>query len=114
MEDLLLKLGIPSAKMLMAAVFGSMINIILGHKMPFWKSVVVWISGIVCSVYLTPIATEKIKWLEDAEGFTGFMLGILGMRIILAVIKIGESLANDPLKTVGDIYNVFKNKNRES
>lgn len=98
-----------SDKLLIAGMIGSLLSLTYEVKPTFKSSLIAIFTGAFTAAYLTPslVLDEKI------ELAIAFVFGIASMRIIGAILEIGEELRKDPF-SIFSKFKQFKNGSKGS
>ena len=68
---------------LLAGFLGSLVGLSLHDpkKLTFWQKIGIIASGVLCSVYLTPIVISWLAWSPESSNGLSFLVGMLGLSV---------------------------------
>lgn len=76
---------------------GAIAGVLTTGKLSIWKRISMTIVGALCSGYLSPLIQYLIG-IEDAsaKNFIAFIVGMVGMSLTAAIMKIADDIRKDP------------------
>ncbi len=66
------------------------------------------ISGAFITNFLTPLVIKLYPVFENNEPSIGFIVGLLGIYVVVVVLNILKRLIENPIETIKSIRNIFK------
>lgn len=103
MNEFLISIGV-KASSLIAGLSGGIISLTYEDKITPYRAAMLIITGGICASYLTPIVIDwanKIATVGDhAENGGAFIIGLLSMKIVGGLLKLGEKFKRNPEKFI--------------
>lgn len=94
------------SSLLIGGFSGGIVRSIVSKSGTRWEKVVGGMAGAILSVYFTPIAIALLGTTIPISSLS-FVVGLVGMSLVEAIIKIGRDYGNHPGKLKGDIREII-------
>ena len=89
---------------------GAFVSLILSRKMTWTQSVLAWLAGWACAVYLAPILMNWSALMASGGGGTSFLVGAFGFQVIGIFYDIFLVLRDDPRATLSMVIDILQRK----
>lgn len=87
---------------LIVAFLGAVISLKFVPEMDrWWKRLTMVAGGFLCAIYIAPAIADIFEFKARAESGITFLIGLLGMSVIAAVVKLVSS---------GELWSALKSK----
>ena len=95
-----------------AGLMGALGSLLFIREVEGWRAILLVIAGVSFSVYTTPVTMHYfgIPMSDSWEHGVAYMSGLFGMMSVAAVMKIIESIKNNPERILEALLNVVKKK----
>lgn len=101
-QDWIQQLGfkLPS---LAAGFFGGIVSLTYEKSVTFSRALLMIVTGAVCAGYLPPILNKWLNFGDSLENGLAFIVGLLSMKLVGGLMKLGERFEKNPLKTIKNL-----------
>lgn len=98
---------------LVVGSIGGAVSIMLGENKPktlreYFKSTALVLSGAVITNFLTPFSIKLLPILEGVEHGAGLVIGLFGIGVVSALLKVTKDLRTDFWGTLKKAKDLFK------
>ena len=98
-KEFLAEMGI-TLPFLLAGSMGAVTSLVYEKQLSFKRALLLILVGAVSSAYLSPLVAVQLGLSDTVSNMSAFITGLLSMRIIGALLEIGDKLKNNPAKII--------------
>ncbi len=92
-----------------AAGFGAFVSLILARKMTILQSLLSWLAGFICAIYLAPAVINSWPVLAASVGAGGihFAVGAFGLQLTAMLYDFIAVIRENPKATLTAVFDIL-------
>ena len=92
------------------SIVGAFWSVVTSSRIGFRTALISFLTGFIVSILLTDVICDYFHWTAAHKGAIGFILGLTGMNLTTAGIRITRELSQNPMATFSDVLKVVRGK----